>query len=281
MQATIQYIKKELAGYYPETEIQGFIRLIMKRVCGWNYTEIWLRKNEQLNKESVREINTIVERLKKYEPIQYIIGETEFSGLKIKVTPDVLIPRPETEELVQWVLDSEITEAPDILDIGTGSGCIALALKSQKKEAEISALDISPDALKIAGENARLNKLDVTFIQADILNFEAMKWKKYDVIICNPPYIRESEKTGMQANVLHFEPQNALFVPDNNPLLFYRKVMKFAQHYLKPNGRLFFEMNENFGSGVKHLAEDYGLVQVEIKEDIHGKQRMLCCNWPG
>lgn len=281
MQATIQYIKKELAGYYPETEIQGFIRLIMEHVCGWNYTETRLHKNEKLNKESVKEIYAVIERLKKYEPIQYVLGETEFFGLKIKVAPEVLIPRPETEELVQWVLDSKIPEASDILDIGTGSGCIALALKSQKKKAVVSAVDISPDALKIAGENARLNKLDVTFIQADILNFEETKWEKYDIIVCNPPYIRELEKEDMQPNVLRFEPQNALFVPDNNPLLFYRKVMKFAQHYLKPKGRLFFEINENFGSGVKQLAEDYGFVQVEIKEDMQGKQRMLHCNWPG
>lgn len=280
MHATIQYIQKELNGYYSETEIQGFIRLIMDHVCGWNYTEMVLRKNEKLNRSQIDEIKIIVGRLKKYEPVQYIVGETEFFGLKIKVNPAVLIPRPETEELVQWVLDAKMPETSEILDIGTGSGCIALALKSHMKKAKVSAIDISPEAIKVARENARLNKLDVTFIQADILNYKDITSEKYDAIVCNPPYIRESEKVDMQPNVLRFEPHNALFVPNNNPLLFYRKVMDFAHYNLKPNGMLFFEMNENLGNDMKQLAEDNGFVRVKIKRDIHKKQRMLCCNRP-
>ena len=281
MQGTIQHINKELSGYYPQSEIQGFIRLIGEHICGWNYTECVLRKNEMLDKQLVDEINTIIERLKKYEPIQHIMGETVFFGLKIKVTPAVLIPRPETEELVQWVLNTtKQQKAPEVLDIGTGSGCIALALKSQNEEARVSAVDISPGALKIARENARLNKLDVTFDRADILNFEHTKWKKYDIIVSNPPYIRESEKVDMQPNVLRYEPQKALFVPNNNPLLYYKKVLEFAKHYLKPGGMLFLEINENFGNDMKQLAGGHGYVRVKIRNDIHGKQRMMCCVCP-
>lgn len=281
LQATFQYIKKELNDYYPPEEIQGFIGLIIEHVCGWDYTGRMLRKEERLNKKAIGEIKRITTRLKRYEPVQYILGETIFFGLKIKVNPAVLIPRPETEELVEWILKLGKTGIPEILDIGTGSGCIALALKNEWKNASVSATDISPVALEVAKENARLNNLEMNFIAADILRFEQKQWKKYDLIVSNPPYVRESEKAEMAANVLRFEPGKALFVTDGDPLVFYRKIGEFGLQYLNQNGKLFVEINENMETETKQLYEKLKFTAVEIRKDIHGKSRMLSAEFPG
>jgi release factor glutamine methyltransferase len=277
MQATIQYIKGELAEFYPETEVQGFIRIIFESVCGWSYTEQILKKNEKLGAPEIREIETIIGRLKTYEPIQYIFGETEFYGLNLKVTSSVLIPRPETEELVQWIINNNSTDSPRILDVGTGSGCIPIALKSQIKDATISGVDVSEKALEIAKQNATQNNLNVSFFQADILKWENYEWDVYDVIVSNPPYVREIEKQIMQANVLEHEPGNALFVLDDDPLVFYRRIADLAQKQLVDNGHLFFEINEHLGKEMCKLLEHKGFVDVKLKKDINGKNRMLFC----
>ena len=277
MEPTIQYIEKELSGFYPVSEIRGFIRLIFEHVCGMNYTEQILRRSEELDPGSIKEIEKIVERLKKHEPVQYILSETEFLGLKLKVAPGVLIPRPETEELVQWIIDSTNHGSPSILDIGTGSGCIALALKNEMKNSRISAVDFSAKALEIAGENVRLNQLDVCFINADILNWGKYKWDSYDIIVSNPPYVRELEKEAMFANVLDYEPGEALFVSNDDPLVFYREIGKFAQTYLEKNGELYFEINENLGRETEKLMSDFNFRDVVLKKDLHGKERMLRC----
>lgn len=277
MRSTIQYIEKELNGLYPETEIQGFIRLILESVLDLSYTQIILQKEREVKPEEAEKIETIVGRLKKHEPIQYILGKTEFYGLMLNVNPAVLIPRPETEELVHWILNTDLPRAARILDVGTGSGCIPLALKNEIKDAQVTGVDISEKALETARENAILNHLDVTFIHADILNWGKYNWGKYDVIVSNPPYVRESEKKLMQANVLDFEPVGALYVSDNDPLVFYHEIARFAKVNLTKGGWLFYEINEALGMEMKELVQGLGFHSVEVRKDLNGKDRMLAC----
>lgn len=277
MKATIQYISSELHGFYPVSEIEGFRRIIFEAVCGLNFSEQILKKQEKITKNEFEKIKEIVSRLKNFEPVQYILGETDFYGLKLLVNPSVLIPRPETEELVDWIVKSNLPENCAILDIGTGSGCIAIALKSQLENARVAGIDISENALKVARQNAIHNSLEVDFFQADILKWELSGWQNFDVIVSNPPYVRESEKQQMQANVLNFEPANALFVSDDDPLVFYNSIAEFAQKHLKIDGWLFFEINENLGAGMTEMLLVSGFSEIEIRKDINGKNRMICC----
>jgi release factor glutamine methyltransferase len=277
MKAVIQYIEKELEGLYPGTEIQGFTRLILENVFRLNYTGLVLRKDEPIHSAQKKQIEKIVQRLKNFEPVQHILGETEFYGLKIRVNPSVLIPRPETEELVNWIVETGLPGNPKIADIGTGSGCIALALKKQMDNASILAVDISEKAIQTAEINSNLNRLDIEFFQADILNWEKYEWDSFDLIVSNPPYVREMEKVKMQPNVLNYEPQMALFVPDDDPLIFYRKIASFAKKYLQKNGWLYFEINENLGNEMTLLIQNLGFRKTEVKKDINGKVRMLRC----
>ncbi len=277
MKATIQFINSELHGLYPVSEIEGFTRIIFETVCGWSFTEQVVKKNEKIQAGDLKKIQEIISRLKTFEPIQYILGETEFYGLRLIVNPSVLIPRPETEELVDWIVNRDLPRNSRILDIGTGSGCIALALKSALKDAKVSGTDISEGALETAHENALKNKLDVRFYQSDILKNNNPNNEVYDAIVSNPPYIRESEKLQMLPNVLDYEPFNALFVPDNDPLVFYRAIAGFAKKYLTENGKLFFEINESLGFEMKNMLFDFGFCNVEIRKDINGKNRMICC----
>lgn len=277
MQATIQYIEKELADHYPKSEVQGFVRLILESVCGWHYSEQILKRNERVNSHEITRVKEIVQGLKTYEPIQYILGETEFYGLNLKVTPSVLIPRPETEELVQWLIEKNSFNAPRILDIGTGSACIALGIKSQISNSIIHGVDISDKALEIAKINSIQNNLNVNFFQADILSWENYNWSSYDIIVSNPPYVREIEKLEMQANVLKYEPENALFVTNENALIFYSRIADFSQSYLVNNGNLFFEINEYMSKEMCNLLKHKGFVDVELKKDINNKNRMLFC----
>lgn len=277
MQVTIQYIKAELAALYPETEIDGFIRLIFDAVLGFSYTDLILHKNKILNSEEQVRIQEIIARLKTKEPIQYILGECEFYGLTFRLNSAVLIPRPETEELVHWIINSEISSDAKILDIGSGSGCIPLALKNEMPMAKISSVDISEKALKTAHANANDLGLDVNFLQADILNWQNYSWEKYDVVVSNPPYVRESEKQLMDDNVLKYEPDGALFVKDDDPLIFYRTIAKFAQQKLNENGYLFFEINEYLGAEMKCLLKELNYREIELRKDLSGKNRMLKC----
>lgn len=277
MQTTIQYIKSELAQSYPETEIQGFIRIIFDSVLDLSYSDIILQKDRKLESTEFETIKNIVTRLKSYEPIQYVLGECEFYGLKLNVNPAVLIPRPETEELVQWIVKSKIKSGANILDIGTGSGCIAMALKKEMVDVIVNGVDISEEALQVAKSNAAKNKLNVDFFQADILNWKNYVWRKYDVIVSNPPYIRESEKKLMETNVLEFEPEGALFVEDDNPLIFYIAIAQFAKENLTRNGYLFFEINEYLGEEMKNMLNSLGFNTIECRKDMNGKDRMLAC----
>lgn len=277
MQATIQYIKKELAELYPESEIISFTRLLLESVYGWDYTTQILNKNEIVGESEFREIENVVSRLKQFEPIQYILGETEFMDLKLKVNRSVLIPRPETEELVNWIIETNSLDSPRILDIGTGSGCIPLALKSIIKNAKISTVDISEKALEVAKQNAVKNNLDVHFFETDILNWENLNWDLFDVIVSNPPYVREIEKQKMHMNVLKYEPENALFVSNENPLIFYERIAEFAHKYLVKNGKLFFEINEYLSDEMYNLLEHNGFEDIKLRKDINGKMRMILC----
>ncbi len=277
MQATIQYIKRELAQSYPETEIQGFVRIIFETVLELSYTDIILQNDRKLNTKEFETIKNIVTRLKTNEPIQYILGECEFYGLKLNVNSAVLIPRQETEELVHWVVQSNVKSGPNILDVGTGSGCIALALKKELDDAIVSAVEISEEALQVAKSNGAKNKINVDFYQADIIGWENYAWNKYDVIVSNPPYVRNCEKKLMESNVLEYEPEGALFVEDDNPLIFYATIAEFAMKNLVEGGYLFFEINEYLGAEMKLLLKSLGFSAIEVKKDINGKDRMLVC----
>ena len=277
MQKTIQYIRAELAPFYPETEITGFIQLIMNSVLGLSYTQMVLEKDRVLENSESGRIKAIVERLKTHEPIQYILGVAEFYGLELNVQLGVLIPRQETEELVDWICKTKIPEIAKMLDIGTGSGCIPLALKNELPAAEVMAVDVSENALLIATENAQKHQLEVTFELADILKWHERSWPRFDVIVSNPPYVMEREKKQMEANVLEYEPGLALFVSDTDPLIFYRTIAQFASKQLNESGYLFFEINENLGDEMVELVKQLGFKSIELRRDLNGKNRMLRC----
>jgi release factor glutamine methyltransferase len=228
-------------------------------------------------------IENILTRLKTGEPVQYILGHTEFYGLPFKVNPSVLIPRPETEELVEWGIESwrlavgGWREPFHILDIGTGSGCIAITLKKNLKEAEVSAIDISTEALKTAKENAELNEADVHFIQDDILNptHHSLLTTHYSLIISNPPYVTQDDKKQMHTNVTDFEPHTALFVPEDDPLIFYKAIADFASTHLEKGGLLFFEINESYGEQTVELLKHKLFNNIELRRDMGGRFRMI------
>ena len=220
-------------------------------------------------------LNSFIEKLKIFTPIQYVLGECEFMGLRFEVDPSVLIPRPETEELVEWILASQNnTNSVSILDIGTGSGCIAVSLKCMLPKAFVTAYDLSNDALALARKNAEINEVTVDFRQQDILQPETENGE-WDIIVSNPPYIPNAEKVEIQSNVLNFEPHLALFVPDNDPLLFYRKIIEFAAMHLKAGGQLFFEIHRDRGQEVMQLLSEAGFAEIELRKDLSGNDRML------
>ncbi|NQU88599.1 MAG: peptide chain release factor N(5)-glutamine methyltransferase [Mariniphaga sp.] len=274
MQATIKFITKELNPLYTKYEVQGFIRLIMESVCGLTFSEIALKKFRQIKNTEKQKINSIIIRLKKHEPIQYILGRKEFYNLNFKVNPSVLIPRQETEELVEWVLKSDIKKKALVLDIGTGSGCIAVSLKKKRHDFKMVAIDISKTALATAIENAQVNKTNINFFVADIEDSETLKKEMFDVIISNPPYVRESEKALMNRNVLKYEPEQALFVEDKDPLKFYRIIVDFASNQLNSGGLLFFEINEALSDETANLLKG-SFRNIKIRNDINGKPRMI------
>ena len=275
MQNAIKYIKSELNGLYPETEIRSLCQLIIEKLTGFSRTEIIVNKNTHFSEIQRQEIETFIEKLKLFVPIQYILGETEFYGLTFKVNESVLIPRPETEELVDWIRnDNDRNAKIQILDIGTGSGCIAVSLKHEFPNATIEAFDISDEALETAQGNANGNKLEVNFSNVDILNAPEFD-KKWDIIVSNPPYVLENEKAKMHPNVLEYEPHLALFVPDNDPLLFYNCIAQFAVKNLNPNGKLYFEINRQYGNGIIELLSKKSFVEIELRKDISGNERMV------
>ena len=265
----IPYFIKQLNGIAQEREIISWAFISIDFLLGYNRSDCIIHTDKDITSDISDKLNQIIADLKTNKPIQHIIGETEFYGLKFKVNEHTLIPRPETEELVQWILQHEFTSA---LDIGTGSGCIPIALK-KNKDAEISAIDVSESALLVAKENAKINEVEINFLLQDILKTTTLP--KVDVIISNPPYVLDKEKELMLANVLDNEPHLALFVPDNNPLLFYKKIADIAFTSLPKNGLLFFEINERFGKETVAMLSVIGFVDIELKKDINDKDRMI------
>lgn len=275
MQQYTQYIQQELEGVYTPSEISVLHRLILSEICGTSVAAITEDKFSNLSGSQARNLEDILSRLKGGEPHQYVLGKCEFYGIEFRVTPDVLIPRPETEELVEWILaENNAAGRMMILDIGTGSGCIAVTLAKKMPDAVVEAWDLSESAIKVASGNALRNGVEVHFTRRDILQpFETEI--TYDLIVSNPPYVTESEKETMERNVLGFEPHEALFVPDDNPLLFYERIAGLAMAMLNDQGQLYFEINRSKGELICEMLEKSGFAEVELRNDISGNARMI------
>lgn len=268
---------------YPQTEIDTFFQWLCQAKLGYSRFDISLQKERELDKAACAFFNNALLRLQNFEPIQYIIGSTEFYGLPFNVTPHTLIPRPETEELVSWIIADLTLESQEclvpklnILDIGTGSGCIAISLAKHLEKARILAVDISAEALRVAKLNAQKNGVVVDFKEVDVLKLNLFD-EVFDSIVSNPPYVRELEKEKMQSNVLLHEPEGALFVTNKDPLLFYRTIAKLAHTSLKKGGFLYFEINEYLEKEMRMLLTSLDYKAIETKKDIHGKDRMMRC----
>ncbi len=275
MQKTLSSIQNQLQGLYSNSEIKSFSYLILEFVCKKDKSILLRDKDNHLSEKECIQIQKIVDELKKYRPIQHILGETEFFGLNFFVNENVLIPRPETEELVDWVIQSKI-KSPQILDIGTGSGCIAISLGKNIPNASVYALDISKEALEIAKQNAIRNDTNIQFILHDIFNkLPQTIPNKWDIIVSNPPYIVPSEKDKMFSNVLDYEPHLALFVPEKQPLLFYERIAEIGLNHLEKNGFLFLEINSLFGQATVKMLQNKTYQSVELLKDISGKDRMI------
>jgi len=279
MPFTIQQInnqlKNKLKNVYSNAEIQQLLFLIYKKAANLSKIQVLTNYEMQIPEHNYNEITDIANRLANNEPIDYIIGETEFFNLQFIVNPSVLIPRPETEELVHWVL-TDYNKKQKILDIGTGSGCIAVSLAKNMQNAEVFAVDISKQALETAKKNAQNNGVKINFAECNILNADyTLLPQGIDIIISNPPYVRQSEKTFIKPNVLDYEPELALFVTDNNPIVFYKEIALTGKKILNNNGLIFFEINEALAKEVKNMLEELQYSQIEIRKDINGKERMV------
>ncbi|MCL2597217.1 MAG: peptide chain release factor N(5)-glutamine methyltransferase [Paludibacter sp.] len=272
MKNLIQYIQAQLADKFSRNEIIVLNNMIIEKLTSLSYSNIFLNDNFQLTNEQIVDYQTIVERLKKDEPVQYILGYIYFYGLKFIVNQNVMIPRPETEELLEWILQKNSTGS--ILDIGTGSGCIAITLAEKNHNLKLWALDCSKEALEIAKKNAIINNVNITFLENDILQIPHFE-QKWDIIVSNPPYIPQSERETMQKSVSEFEPNIALFVGDENPLIFYEKIIQFAKNQLNANGKIYFEIHKNFGNETKILLKKNGFKNIILKKDISGNDRMI------
>lgn len=273
---------KALLPFYDEMEAESFFYLILENKRQLRRIDLALDVDSVFSKSEILNWNAILEKLKIQIPIQYIIGTTHFYGLEFIVDENVLIPRPETEELVDWIvkLNSKLSKKKNlkILDIGTGSGCIAVSLAKNIPNSEVFAIDVSEKVLAIAKKNAILNKVPVTFLHKNILETKDLS-QKFDIIVSNPPYVRNLEKAEIKPNVLDNEPHLALFVPDNDPLIFYKKIAELAAANLNPNGQLFFEINQYLGKETQELLEYIGLKNIELRKDIYGNDRMIACNF--
>lgn len=280
LKALSQEIKNHLSGIYNDREIRQVTLALCSKELGLSTAQVMAVPDAKVSISNYNQIMGWVKRLQNHEPLQYVLGETEFYSLVFHVGPGVLIPRPETEELVQLILKTNQKANANILDIGTGSGCIAIALARNLTEAHVDAMDISTQALAIAGGNARLNGISVNFIQHDVLHENGFQPSdKYDIIVSNPPYVTESEKKWMQPNVLDFEPGSALFVSDTDPLIFYRQISQLATKWLTPGGWLYFEINEQFGNQMYKLLDKIGYSHIIIHKDINQKDRMAQAQW--
>ena len=266
---------KDLQKLYPKTEIDAFFFRLAEDKLGLQLMDVFLKQDFVITSNKLVDLKAVISRLKKQEPIQYILGKTEFYGFPFLVDKNTLIPRPETEELVEWILTEVDSKKPlQILDIGTGTGCIPISLAKHLPNATIFAIDVSNKALKIAKQNAELNRVTINFIEKDILQTKKLP-QQFDLIISNPPYVRELEKVEIKNNVLKNEPHLALFVDDNNPLIFYTKIAYLAKNHLNKNGLLFFEINQYLGKDTLEVLKLKGFKTNEIRKDLFNNDRMI------
>jgi release factor glutamine methyltransferase len=270
---------QELASIFDEKEIESFFYIVLDAFHQLKRVDLVLNPELELDSIQILQWETVLSQLKEQKPIQYILGETEFFGLPFYVNENTLIPRPETEELVEWIikdLKNEKIKDLKILDIGTGSGCIAISLGKNLPNASVFAIDVSEKALATAKKNAELNDVKVTFIQKNILETEDL-YQQFDIIVSNPPYVRNLEKQEIHKNVLEYEPHLALFVEDNDALIFYKKIAELATKNLSENGQLYFEINQYLGKEMIELLEKYDFKNIELKKDIYENDRMIRC----
>jgi release factor glutamine methyltransferase len=275
--------KTKLNKLYNASETDAIASLVLTDVTTLSKAHLKAFADTNLTAEQSEKLVSILKQLTTGMPVQYVLGHAFFYDLKFYVNPSVLIPRPETEELVEWILqDASKTSGLTILDIGTGSGCIPITLKDKLPDSELFAIDISTTALETATFNATVNKVNVTFVEANALHLTepAIANQKYDIIVSNPPYVIDADRHQMHHNVTGFEPHTALFVPDHDPLLFYIAIASFATGHLKTNGLLFFEINENYGPDTVNMLVDKGFKNVELRCDMAGKHRMVRAVWP-
>ncbi|WP_425658596.1 peptide chain release factor N(5)-glutamine methyltransferase [Tenacibaculum ascidiaceicola] len=270
------YFSEQLKSVYPQTEIDTFFFFLIEEYLELKRIDLTLRPDFEISSYKRILLDEALVRLKEEEPIQYILTKTEFYGLPFKVNQDTLIPRPETEELVEWIINEvdKNQESLSILDIGTGTGCIPISLKKHLPKTTVSTIDVSEEALKIAKQNAVLNKVEVSFMHQDILKTEELSGE-FDIIVSNPPYVRELEKVEIKNNVLKNEPHLALFVEDNNPLIFYKKIADLAKNSLTKTGLLFFEINQYLGLETVEMLKNKGFTQIELRKDLFGNDRMI------
>ena len=272
----LSFFLKELNGYYPEKEIKSLFYISIDHLLGYSKSDTIIKSENELLPDFKIEFSEIVERLQKKEPIQYILMETTFYGLPFFTRRGVLIPRPETEELVDWIIKDNENLEKRYLDIGTGSACIIISL-AKNLNGSFHAIDVSPDALREAKQNVKRNNVDVNLEQFDILDSDLDGL--WDVIVSNPPYVLESERKYMQQNVLAWEPEIALFVKDETPLLFYERIADQSTKVLNKNGILYFEINEKYGKETVDMLAQKGFVNIELKKDINDKDRMVKAMW--
>ena len=272
------YFIHELTPIFDEGEAESFFYLILENKHELKRIDLALQPNLTFSADQIKVWNIILEQLKQEIPIQYLLGKTSFYGLDFEVNPAVLIPRPETEELVDWIIKcngaAQTSKKIKILDIGTGSGCIAISLAKNIPDAQVFAIDVSAEALATAQKNAEINKVQVTFINKNILETTDLE-QQFDIIVSNPPYVRNLEKEEIKKNVLDNEPHLALFVQDNDALIFYRKIAELAQENLSENGQLFFEINQYLGQEMMELLEEMNFKNIELRKDIYGNDRMM------
>ncbi|WP_304509855.1 peptide chain release factor N(5)-glutamine methyltransferase [Duncaniella muris] len=267
--------RSRLTPVYGGSEASWLLRIIMEHIKGWNQVELLMRADKEVSDFTVTRVNEVIDRLLVYEPIQYIFGDTYWHGMTLKVSPAVLIPRPETEELVDIITKDNPQPDLKVLDVCTGSGCIAVALAKFMNFPEVTAIDISDRAIAVAKENAALQKVKVDFQTADALDLGAALTAKYDIIISNPPYVMDKEKSAMDANVLDHEPAIALFVPDSDPLKFYKAIADYAADALTDGGRLYFELNPLTADCLKDWMQQSGWRDVSLLPDLHAKTRFM------
>ncbi len=270
--------QNELSGLYDQNEAYQITNWVFEEKLGLNKVQLSTKKDQILDDESLNELNKLLDRLKSGEPVQYVLGEIHFMGCRIVVNENAMIPRPETEELADLIIRRHPKTIANILDIGTGSGCLAIALAKYMAGANVHAIEYTTRTLNLARKNAAINEVEVLFSQQDVLNISDLG-HDWELIVANPPYVLEEEKAGMQQNVLGFEPPEALFVPNDNPLIYYRQIIHLAISGLKKEGWLYFEINSRFANSIEQLFNDAGFENVHVKQDLNGKNRFIFGQW--